>query len=51
MYVYCVYPAMSQSPKQLPIYIANCLKRAEIIDVLIFFNGICCFSTNQALRR
>jgi len=24
-YVYCVYPAMLKSPKQLP----NCLKRAE----------------------
>jgi hypothetical protein len=25
MYIYCVYPAMLKSPKQLP----NCLKRAE----------------------
>jgi len=36
MYVYCVYPAMSKSPKQLP----NCLKRAEISIVLIVFNGV-----------
>ena len=33
MYVYCVYPAMLKSPKQLP----NCLKRAETSDVLIVF--------------
>ena len=38
MYVYCVYPAISKSPKQLP----NCLKRAEISVVLIVFNGVLC---------
>ena len=38
MYVYCVYPAISKSPKQLP----NCLKRAEISVVLIVFNGHPC---------
>jgi hypothetical protein len=31
--VYCVYPAMLKSPKQLP----NCLKRAETSLVLIVF--------------
>jgi len=38
MYVYCVYPAMLKSRKQLP----NCLKRAETIIVLIVFNGVLC---------
>jgi len=38
MYVYCVYPAMSESPKQMP----NCLKRAETIVVLIVFNSVLC---------
>jgi hypothetical protein len=36
MYVYCVYPAMPKSPKQLP----NCLKIAETSVVLIVFNGV-----------
>ena len=35
MYVYCVYPAISKSPKQLP----NCLKIAETSVVLNVFNG------------
>ena len=30
MYVYCVYPAISKGPKQLP----NCLKIAETSVVL-----------------
>jgi hypothetical protein len=38
MYVYCVYPAISKSPKQLP----NCLKIAETRVVLIVFNGVIC---------
>jgi hypothetical protein len=33
-YIYCVYPAMSKSPKQLP----NCLQRAETSIVLIVIN-------------
>ena len=33
MYTYCVYPAMSKSPKQQ----SNCLKRAETWVVLIVF--------------
>ena len=36
MYVYCAYPAISSSPKQLP----NCLKIVETIVVLIAFNGV-----------
>jgi hypothetical protein len=36
MYIYCVYPAMSKSQKQVP----NCLKRAEMSIVLIVFNGV-----------
>ena len=35
MYVYCVYPAMSSSPKQR----THCLKRAETSVVLILFHG------------
>jgi hypothetical protein len=31
MYLYCVYPAISKSPKQLP----NCLKIAETSVILI----------------
>ena len=38
MYVYCVYPAISKSPKQLP----NCLKIAETSVVLIVFIGVIC---------
>ena len=38
MYVYCVYPAMSKSPKQL----SNCLLRAEVGVVLIVFDGVLC---------
>jgi hypothetical protein len=36
IYAYCIYPALSKSPKQLP----NCLKRARTIVVLIAFIGI-----------
>ena len=36
MYVYCVYPAVSKSPKQLP----DCLKRAETSFVFIDFNCV-----------
>ena len=36
MYIYCVYPGLSKSPKQLP----NCLKIAEASVVLILFNGV-----------
>ena len=36
MYVYCVYPAISKSPKHLP----NCLKITETNVVLIVFNGV-----------
>ena len=36
MYIYCVYPGLSKSPKQLP----NCLKIAETSIVLILFNGV-----------
>ena len=32
MYVYCVYPAMAKSPKQLP----NCSKRAKTSVDLMF---------------
>ena len=38
MYIYCVCPAISKSPKQLP----NCLKIAETSVVLIVFNGVNC---------
>jgi hypothetical protein len=38
MDVYCVYPAMSKSPKQLP----NCLKRAKTSVVLVVFDGVLC---------
>ena len=38
MYVYCVYPAVLKSPKQLP----DCLKRAETNVVLIVFDGVHC---------
>jgi hypothetical protein len=38
MYVYCVYPAISKSPKQLP----SCLKISETSVVLIVFNGVIC---------
>ena len=38
MYIYCVYPEISKSQKQLP----NCLKRAETTIVLIVFNGVLC---------
>jgi hypothetical protein len=37
-YVYCVYPAISKTPKQLP----NCLKIAETSVVLIIFDGVIC---------
>jgi hypothetical protein len=36
MYVYCVYPAISKSPKHLP----NCLKITETHVVLIVFYGV-----------
>ena len=35
MYIYCVYPAISKSPKQLP----NCLKIAETNVFLNVFKG------------
>ena len=38
MYVYCVYPAMSKSTKQLPY----CLKKPETSVVLIVFYGVLC---------
>jgi hypothetical protein len=38
MYVYCVYSAISKSPKQLSI----CLKISETSVVLIVFNGVTC---------
>ena len=38
MYVYCIYPAISTSPKHLP----NCLKITETSVVLIVFNGDVC---------
>ena len=38
MYVYCVYPAISKGPKQLP----NCLKIAEASVILIVFIGVIC---------
>ena len=38
MYVNCVYPAISKSPKQLP----NCLKIAETRVVLTVFIGVIC---------
>jgi len=37
-YVYCVYPAISKSPKQPP----NCLKIAETSVVLVIFIGVIC---------
>jgi len=36
MYVYCVYSAMSKSPKQQP----NCMRIAKTSIVLIVFNGV-----------
>ena len=36
MYVYCVYPAISKGPIQLP----NCLKIAETSVVLNVFKGV-----------
>ena len=38
MYIYCVYPAVSKGPKQLP----NCLKIAETSVVLSVFKGVIC---------
>ena len=38
MYVYCVYPAMLKSSKQLP----DCLKIAETSVVLIVLYGVLC---------
>jgi hypothetical protein len=38
MYIYCVYPAISKSPKPLP----KCLKIAKTSVVLIGFNGAIC---------
>jgi hypothetical protein len=38
MYVYCVYPAISKGPKQLP----NCLKIAETSVILNVFKGVIC---------
>ena len=36
LYIYCVYPAMSKSPKQEP----SCLKIAETSIIIIFFKGV-----------
>ena len=36
MNVFCVHPATSKCPQQLP----NCLKRAETSVVLVAFNGV-----------
>jgi hypothetical protein len=36
MYVYCVYTAISKSPKQWP----NCLQIAETSVILIVFNRV-----------
>ena len=38
MYVYCVYPAISKGPKQLP----NCLKLTETSVFLNVFKGVIC---------
>jgi len=38
IYIYCVYSAMSESPKQLP----NCMEIAETSVVLIIFKGVLC---------
>ena len=38
MYVHCVYPAISETPKHLP----NCLKIAETSVVLVVFNEVIC---------
>ena len=38
MYVYCVYPSMSISPKLVP----NCLKIVETSVVIIVFNRVLC---------
>ena len=38
MYVCCVYPAISKSPKQLP----NCLKITQTSVILIVFNCVTC---------
>jgi hypothetical protein len=38
MYVYCVYPAISKGPKQLP----NCLKITETSVVLVVFKEVIC---------
>jgi hypothetical protein len=40
MYRYCVYPANSKGPKQLP----NCLKIAEASVVLNVFKGTSAFT-------
>jgi hypothetical protein len=38
MYIYCVYPTKSTSPKPMP----NCLKLAETSVIIIVFNGVLC---------
>ena len=38
MYIYCVYPAISKSPKHLP----NCLKITETNPILNVFNDVIC---------
>ena len=45
VYMYCIYPAMSKSPNQLP----NSLKRAETSVaetsvILIVFDGVLCYA-------
>ena len=38
MYIYCVYPAISKSPKHLP----NCMKITETNPILNVFNDVIC---------
>ena len=45
MYVYCVYPAISKGPKQLP----NCLKIAQTIVVLNVFKDVSAYTVTVSL--
>jgi RNase P/RNase MRP subunit p30 len=47
MYVYCVYHAISKSPKHLP----NCLKITETSFVLIVFNGGSAYTVTVSFCR
>jgi hypothetical protein len=40
LYIYCVYPAISKSPKQLPIILK--ITETVVLIVLIVFNGVIC---------